>query len=44
MASKMKSLFLSRHAATIPKRIAVEKTQKGRVVGKLVRTKYIALY
>jgi len=47
MASKRKSLFLSRHAAAIQKRIAiaVEKIQKNKVVRKLVRTKYyIALY
>jgi len=40
----MKSLFPSRHAVAIQKRMAVEKTQKSTVVRKLVRTKYIALY
>ena len=40
MASTLKSLFLSRHAAAIQKGIAVEMTKK---VRKLVRTKYIAI-
>lgn len=44
---QIKSLFQSMHAAEIQKRIlyhyiAVEKTQKSKVVGKLVRTKYNA--